>query len=331
MWQMLSIPSIRLVAACLLVVMLVGCEETVNPIVGEERPFTIWGFMDASADTQKVRVFTIEERLGLDRAGPIDARVTSWDLDTGERREWNHREVVYDDGAVGHVFWSAFRAQHEHSYRLEIERSDGNTTSAEVTVPTAGVTVEIDTESNRSVIPAKVIGTPPRLIKLEVEYDAVTVTPANPWPPGSARPASIRYPVSIPYDTRAEKFRDGWEMEIDMPLDFTIVQEEFATNCLPKDLISLRRMDFRFLVANEDWDPPGGEFDPDVLAEPGVFSNVENGFGFFGAGYSISTRWSPPQSVMETVGYTFSAPCAMGPQDIPACQLPPEPCFREQN
>lgn len=322
----------RLVSFTILILclpLLLGCDDTVDPFVGEERPFTIWGFLDAGADTQKVRVFTIEERLGLDRSGPIDAVVTSTDLDTGEQRQWRDSEVTFADSSVGHVFWSAFRAEFGHRYRLEVARSDGAVSSVEVAVP-GPVELLLDDNTNRTTVPVTILGSPPRLIKVEVEYDASTVTPANPWPPGSPRPAGIRFPVAVSYNDDLDRIAGGWETEINMIRDFGRVQEAFERNCLVKDLIALRRIELRLLVASEDWDPPGGTFDPDVLVQPGAFSNVENGFGFFGGGFTIAERWTPSLDVLQAIGYTFEAPCAFGPQDIPACQLPPEPCFDKE-
>ncbi len=38
-------------------------------------------------------------------------------------------------------------------------------------------------------------------------------------------------------------------------------------------------------VGTDDWDPPGGSFDPDVLAHPEMMTNVDNGYGFVAGGY----------------------------------------------
>ncbi len=312
--------------AGLLSLFLVGCDEALEPIVGEERPFTLWGFMDARADTQKVRVFSIEERLGLERQGTIDAVVVSMDLDTGERRDWRNREVTYEDGSVGHVFWSAFQAEHGHRYRLEVTRSDGAVSRAEVTVP-GPVDVEIDTETARTAIPVQILGTPPRLVQVEVEYNTWTVPAAHPWPPGTPPGISYNFPVAFSYTDRLDPIAGGWETEINMVTDFTGIQDAFERNCLSNLLITIRRVEFRLLVATEDWDPPGWTFDPEVLAEPGTFSNVENGFGFFGGGFSVIERWVPPPNALRAAGFTFAAPCAFGAQDIPECQPHIEPCF----
>ena len=309
-------------------VILGGCDQSIDPVVGDERPFTIWGYLDAHADTQRVRVFSIESRLGIDRSGPIDAAVISTDLETGEQREWTDAEITFADSSVGHVFWSDFRAEYERSYRLEVRRSDGQTTSAEVTIPPP-VEVELVGERDRTVIPALIHGKPPNLVDVSVIYDAITLPPANPWPPGTAPPPPVRLKVAVPYSGEQEPTRDGWRYEIKLRRDFEVVKEEFSINCLRDDLIALRRIDFRFLAADSQWDPPGGSFDPNLLIEPGTFSNVENGLGYFGGGYTVSTRWIPSDVILRTVGYRTSGPCPLSPQNIPDCQLPPEPCLQD--
>ena len=313
-------------AAALLLLLVARCDQTIDPIVGENRPFTLWGYLDANADTQRGRVFSIEERLGIDRSGPIDAEAVSIDLATGLRRTWTDAEVVFSDSSVGHVFWAAFRAEHEQSYRLEVTRSDGAASSAEVTIPPA-VEVELVDERNRIVVPAFIHGKPPNLVDVSVIYDAITLPPANPWPPGSTTPPATRLKVAVPYSGKEEPTADGWKYEIKLRNDFLVVQDEFEKNCLTRDLIALRRIDFRFLAADAQWAPPEKSFDPNLLIEPGTFSNIDNGFGFFGGGYTVSTRWIPSDVVLRAVGFRTAGPCPLALQDIPICQLPPEPCL----
>jgi len=306
-----------------------GCDQNIEPIVGEDRPYTLWGFLDANADTQRVRVFTVEERLGTDRSGPIDASVASVNLTTGETIRWAGRQITFADTSMGHVFEAAFRAVHEEQYRLEVTRSDGSKSTATVTIPPP-VTVELVDERNRTVVPAYIHGKPPNLVDVSVVYDAITLPPANPWPPGSTTPEAVRLPVAVSYSGKEEPTADGWKYEINLRQDFEEVQEVFELNCLRPDLIALRRIDFRFLAADEQWDPPNGSFDPNLLIEPGTFSNVTNGYGFFGGGYTVSTRWIPTNLVLRNVGYRTAGPCPLQPQDTPDCQLPPEPCLRDR-
>ena len=189
----------------------------------------------------------------------------------------------------------------------------------------------LDRDTDRTTVPAMILGSPPRLIKVEVEYDVSTVTPANPWPPGSPYTAGIRFPVALSYTDELDAIEGGWEMEIDMNGDYSRIQDKFERNCLVLDLTALRRIEFRLLVASEDWDPPGGTFDPDVLVQPGAFSNVESGFGFFGGGFTISR--APDAQHRRAADYRLyvrRAVCLRRPARHPRLPITPGTVFRQR-
>lgn len=56
-------------------------------------------------------------------------------------------------------------------------------------------------------------------------------------------------------------------------------------------------------AASASWNPPGGVFDYELLAQPGTMSNVNNGFGFVGAGVEASITWVPDKATQELLGY----------------------------
>jgi hypothetical protein len=62
--------------------------------------------------------------------------------------------------------------------------------------------------------------------------------------------------------------------------------------------IALIRLNLRLTVGNEAWNPPGRALGQDVLVHPGTLSNVENGFGFVGAGYNRDYPLYPSASAL---------------------------------
>ncbi len=311
---------------------MLGCETAVEPHIGEERPFTIWGLMNSGADTQKVRVFSIADSPGVDRSEGIDATVSSMDLTTGERREWSHRAVTYEDGDVGHVFWAPFRAQNGHRYRLDVTRSDGAASTATVTVP-SGVEVTLDENSTSAKFPVYIRGDAPNLIDVEMRYEATNVPPVNVWPTDRRVHPPVFLPVDVSYQNTGQRIEDGWRFDIDMQEDFEVVRDVYRKNCLitaGAPDIALSGVEFHFIAADSAWSPPDGTFDPDVLVEPGVFSNVENGYGFFGAGEVVAVRWTPPALLRKHVGYRDTRPCVDDPSPIQACMEPPVPCMDDE-
>ena len=310
-----------------------GCEESVNPIIGSDLPYTIWGFMNAGADTQQVRVFSINDRLRPDTVASIDAAVYSVDLTTGERREWTYRAVRFDSVSVGHIFWSPFRAIHTHRYRLDVERSDGATSSVVVQVPPP-VALDVSVPENGTRIDVRFLGDIPNLVGVHVTYHAMNIPPANVWPAETRVHPPVDHSVTIIYDELLVPDADGWQVTVDMQRDYEILQRAFLLSCLITEEggsapdIWLNAMEVTAVAADSSWNPPGGVFDPDVLAHPGTFSNVSNGYGFFGAGHGLRYRWTPTLSARRTAGFKFEPRCAFTAMpDNPECLEPPVPCL----
>lgn len=313
-----------------------GCEESVDPIIGSEFPFTIWGFMNAGADTQYVRVYPISDELLLNAGSSIDAQVFSTDLTTGERREWTYKTFFFDSLSAGHIYWSPFHAEHKHRYRLEVVRSDGAISSAEVAVP-AAVKFEMTLAENQIIFPIRIIGDAPNLVGPKVTYRAINIPPSNAWPPGTPIYPAVLHHVTIPYEKALTREPDGWRLTINIVRDTVDVRSEFRGSCLITSAqgsapnIWVWDVEFTAVAADSAWNPPGGVFDPDILAVPGTLSNVENGYGFFGAGVGIRHRWEPDIDALERAGYSFAGRCGSPPGalPVPQCMNPPIPCIGE--
>ncbi|MEX0747573.1 MAG: hypothetical protein WD275_06180, partial [Rhodothermales bacterium] len=226
------------------------------------------------------------------------------------------------------VFWAPFRAQHEHRYRLEVERSDGAVSIATVSVPPE---VEVVVEQNpfSPVAHAYIYGDVPNLLNVEVRYEATNLPPLNAWPEDRPVHPPVFLPVEIPYQDKGERIDGGWHFRIDLKEDYLLVRDAFLSACLltgGAPDIALRRVEFHFVSADSAWRPPNGVFDADVLVEPGTMSNVENGYGFFGAGKIFTERWTPPEAVRDGIGYKTDRPCPT-PGPTQACMEPPIPCL----
>ncbi len=295
----------RFRAACLpafllsLGLLLFGCEESVDPRLTIDRPFTLWGMINPRVDTQAVRVFEIQNTIRLIRPDPIDAAVRSVNLTTGEERVWQDSVVQLRDGDYRHVYWSAFHAGYGETYRLEVRRSDGAASTAMVTVPPPVTLAVLPPDSNlvREIIqPVFISGDPPSLPRVDVDYITVGIDAVT----GN----TLFHPITLSYDGRPVRKAGGWLLEIDLREDFRTIRAEFDSLDLPRGLIELREIELRVHVGNKEWASPVGFFDPDFLVEPGVLSNVENGFGFVAAGYVESTRFRPPGIMLERAGFS---------------------------
>lgn len=289
------------VGILLLFFVLTGCDEDVTAVRGTDQPFSLYGVLSPQFDSQWVRVYPIEGRLEPGTTEPLDAQFASTDLQNGERHVWNDSLVEDLFNQKGHAFWAPFRAEYEHTYTLEVRRSDDATSSVEITVPPlTKITPQDPTVIASSVqLPVHVGARAPRLNKIEVSY-AVSFIPA-----GERR--SEGEDVVIAYDGRERKTEEAWIIPIDMSGDFkdvsNIVTQRIGSPIDREFGLLLLSIAVRLIVANEEWAPPGGTFDPAVLVQPGTMSNVENGFGFVGAGYRLEKRWVPAAEAITAAGF----------------------------
>lgn len=284
------------VAVCLGVIGLLGCEEDVNAVLGAEQPYTLYGLLTPAADTQWVRVYEVANQLTPIAPVPLSAHFTSVDLNTGEERVWQDSLLQEQNGSYAHVFWSPFRAAYGHRYRLSVTDAKGAASVSEVDVPPF-TRIEIDDSRQFPpvVLNLNIVGGAPRLYKVEVRYGIDYRS--NGGPKLDA--------VTFSHGNRLRQDGDTWILPLNMSNDVSAIRTELR-NLGGFDLnvgILLTGVTVRYLVASEDWDPPNGTFDPEVLVEPGTLSNVENGFGFVAAGYRDHCTWLPPEDVRRAAGF----------------------------
>jgi hypothetical protein len=272
---------------------LAGCEEDVTAVLNTAYPFEVYGLLNPTADTQYVRVFPIEGRLNPSPGAPVDAVVTSTDLSTGQATAWSDSLVAYADGTHGYLFWAAFRPRGGQPYRLDVTRSDGARSSALVTVvrpPELSAPV-VGTGVTQTV---RLGGNGAHLRVLEVAY----------W---------IKYNWTVHADTMVSlPYRELVQVEGDAHRVDLLFDDDYLT--LRRDLehrgkyvraygVYPLEIWLRAMVTDAAWDPPGGIFDPEVLIEPGLLSNVENGFGFVGSGYVYERRLRLSEDELKAAGF----------------------------
>ena len=115
----------------LLAVLLAGCETALDPLDETDRYFTLSGYLDASADTQFVRVEPISPMVAT-ASGPLDVRVTL--EGPGGVSALEQRVLVFETGPA-HLFWTTAEVAPGATYRLTVERPDGAATRATVRLP----------------------------------------------------------------------------------------------------------------------------------------------------------------------------------------------------
>ncbi|MEX0647886.1 MAG: hypothetical protein WEA56_10400 [Balneolaceae bacterium] len=112
-----------------------GCNETFEPWQeNDQYYFSIYGYLDASADTQWVRVMPVREDLLLE-PGPIDASVTLTHMESGNTVAMNDSLYEFAHNTYAYNFWATTNLQPGQTYRITAERRDGKSSHAEVVLP----------------------------------------------------------------------------------------------------------------------------------------------------------------------------------------------------
>lgn len=121
---------------CVLLLILSGCDQTFEPIQNSDSAaFSIYGYLDATADTQWVRVAPVREQVETPQMIP-DMEVTLQHVESGN-------EVIMKDSLFSlaggfnavNVYSSEMDIEPDQSYLIKAERPDGATSRVTVNIP----------------------------------------------------------------------------------------------------------------------------------------------------------------------------------------------------
>lgn len=115
-----------------------GCDEAFDPIAPSEITYSIWGYLDATEDTQWIRVMPVRD-VAVTRPGPSDVTVTLEHLGSGYTIPLRDSLFSFDRGAGGtlwaHNFWTGEPIEPGAVYRFRAERPGEPTAEADVRIP----------------------------------------------------------------------------------------------------------------------------------------------------------------------------------------------------
>ncbi len=287
-----------------------SCEDAVlDPFSNDGQYYTIYGYLDSLERNHKLRVIPVTRRAqritGPEAEGSqLDATVRSIDMLTGEVRIWNHSLEQLQDGTYAHIFRSSFIISENVVYRIEVERSDGAMTYAETRVPNIPEKNLIEIEPWNISADSSVVTQKVHLPRIASPWNVQAVYS---WGAGPLGPGTDNTRIFAPYGRVGTRTPDGgWDVTMTVSEDQVYVRENmkeafenFENNGLPRLLVS---MGIQVRVLDENWDPPEGIFDPEVLAFPDQVTNVVNGYGFFGSFGLFREEWDACQ-LSGVLGY----------------------------
>ena len=271
-----------------------GCDSTeLDPFENDGRYFSVYGYLSDLETNHAIRVIPVSRRpeqigTSYDPQAEIDAVVTTTDTLTGVIVHWNHRLTELADGSLGHIFRATFNPTAGHTYRLEVTRSDGTTATAETTVPYY---------SSTRVEP----GVPFVDVDSRVFQDIFLPGVESPWAIEVIYHVAFSTPTRLMYGRVGEAVEGGgWKFRIDFDRDMEQLAVLRSTSV---DQLQWAAMGVNVLALDNDWNPPQDVFDPEVLAQPGSLSNIENGYGFFGSIGQLQDDWPNSAQLNSLFGF----------------------------
>lgn len=118
-----------------LTIITAACDQPFDPVQENERHFfSVNGYLDASADTQWIRVMPVRESLDQDSGLSIPI-VTLQHLESGEQVVMRDSVFHFPGDRYAYNFWTTLPVLPEQSYRLVVEGPDGRASHAEATLP----------------------------------------------------------------------------------------------------------------------------------------------------------------------------------------------------
>jgi hypothetical protein len=266
--------------AVALAVLAAGCDTSVDPIRGSDRVYSIYGILDAAADTQFVRVEALRDGTPIGAPDTLDARVTLREMNTDREISLRDSFATVGPGIPTYLFWTAASLSPGATYRLTVERSSGGTSSATTTLPSRAPDLRLDEQPLLPCQDARNAG--------RAEF-TVAASGAD-----RLAGAYALYPLLDDLIRRAN-FR-AVELEQDtfrITVDHVDDLEAIGANLLPEDLgcpppdaFSADSVFVAVATAGPDWPDGIDSLSLDALARPDVAQNVENGAGFVGGIYT---------------------------------------------
>ncbi len=263
---------------------LTGCEEEIARPPALEARYTLWGAFDPTSDHQAVRVVAITDTISQGSTAPLPVTVTSEDLATGAVTPWRDSVVTFANGSVGHIYQGDLQPAYGSRHVLRVADVSGVETSALIAVPPRVVPIRQAPELWSGVGYPYLWIDAPRLNHVQATYvveeaGCVTSLVTRELMPSAASAVEFGWRTLLPFADEAKELLFKYEGHP----------------------ISVREITLSVEVASEDWRPPGGVFDPQIIIEPGTMSNVTHGLGFVGAAYQLRVTWRPTPDELARV------------------------------
>lgn len=275
-----------------------GCEDSfIDPFENDGRYYTIYGYLDQAKNfepgaTHAFRVIPVTRRPAVIESlsslqADIDGRVFITNTLTGVRSEMLHSLEELTPGKFGHIFDVRLFVRPGHTYRIDIERSDGIVAYAETRVPSIS---SIQVQQQAPIVQDGDIVQPIILEGAKSIWDIEVIYHVG----GTNCFTSTR--MIKPYKRAGTASESGWAIPLKVSSD---LRDLNAGTESPN--VALCAMGIQARILDDQWVLPEGELDLDEIALPEQLTNVVNGYGFVGSVGFFQADWPLAPELNEVV------------------------------
>lgn len=278
--------------------LLSGCDQTFEPIQDNSRaPFSMFGYLDASADTQWVRVTPVRGQLDLSTNVP-DMTVSVEDLETGNSATLNDSLFLFPDGFhILNAWGTTDILRPNETYRFKAERPDGAESHINITFPPDFPTprLEIKESFDRAFL---FIQDVENLVAVQVRTLAHVFSPSAGWDYVDVFWSTQRRIDEIAPGEYRVWMRPDSKFNVSVPIP-------------PRDDLEIEYLHHQVFVASggPEWNEELADLEDIEYSLPEVISNVENGTGYI---FGIVSKSVPFKNCFDDQGEFIACP-----QEVP--------------
>lgn len=283
---MMRVSGKNLVFIFLLVLgMFSGCQESFQPLQENDKYyFSMYGYLDAAADTQWVRISPSRDQLNMLPVTP-EMKVTLKHLQTGNTMEMHDSLFTQENGANFLNFWTSEDLEPGSSYKLKAKRPDGATSQVSISLPQAFPTPRLRREQNFFGEPdtyTLFVEGIEHLAEVQIKWYVRLIAPGF----DKKRVFSFSY-----RNEAVKRYNGSYRVHIEPAKDREKISRQ--TTLPPEGEIRVLHRQVFIAAGGPEWDEDISSIDDLVYALPDGFSNVKDGLGYM---VGINSKWIPFKS-----------------------------------
>jgi hypothetical protein len=253
--------------------LLTACEESLQPFQNNEQyHFTIFGYLDASADTQWVRISPARQVFDMPAEKP-EMEVMIENLESGDTVAMKDTLFHLGQGFNALNVWTVMNIEPNSSYQLRAKRPDGAESRVTVTVPDEFPTPRLFTLDLPGVDPE---------YHLWIEDVERLADVQSRWYI-HVRTASFEekriVPISLKQDA-VMNTQGNYSIQLYPDHEMDQVKNQIFTASNPETKITFLYHQLYIAAGGPEWNEEIASMDDLLYSLPDSFSNVEDGLGY---------------------------------------------------